>query len=425
MNVLVSSYACNPTKGSEEGIGFNWMWQWLQLGHEVWCLTTPVGRADLEAYAAQHLAPADRARLRLVYVQVPAAVQYLYRWQFGVYAHYLAWQYLAWRTARQLAPPGGFDLVHHASYGSLQMATWLWRLGRPLVIGPLGGGQQAPPAFRRFLPDWFKTETLRNFIGKLLVTGDPNVRQSLRRADLVLATNTETATAIRALGGRRVEMFLDSGLPAGFLPAEFPARPAAPVLRILWLGGLVTRKALPLVLEALTLVSPRVPFHLTIVGDGVLGPQLPGLLAQHGLTDRVTWRGSLPWAEVRAAFLTHDVFMFASLRDSFATQLLEAMGAGLPIITLNHQGARDFIPAAAAWKAPVTTPEETLAALARAVEECYDDPARRVAMGRAGYAFASTQTWAARGQRMQQLVAGLPGRRAPVPAAAPATVAAR
>lgn len=403
MNVLVSVYACNPHRGGEEGTGFHWMRQWQQLGHHVWCLTTPAGRADLDAYWAQ-LPAADQQRLHFEYVAVPGWVQYSYRWQSGVYLHYMYWQYRAWRTARRLRPAGGFDLVHHANYGSLQMATWLWRLGRPLVVGPLGGGQQAPAAFRRYFPDWFKTETLRNAIGSLLLTADANVRQSLRRALLVLATNTETAAEIRRLGGQRVEMFLDSGLPADYLPAEFPERPASPVLRLLWLGRLVTRKALPLVLEALAQVPPRVRFHLTIVGDGVLGPQLPALLRQHGLASRVTWRGTLPWAAVRQEFLTHDVFIFASLRDSFASQLLEAMGAGLPIITLNHQGARDFIPPAAALKADVTTPAETVRALARAVEYCYDHPAERVAMGRAGFAFAQTQTWAARGQRLQALV---------------------
>ena len=405
MNVLVSSYACHPYKGSEEGIGFNWMWQWQQLGHEVWCLTTPTGRAELETYADQALSPANRARLHLEYVTVPHWIQYLYRWQFGVYLHYLVWQYQAGRRAQRISPATGFDLVHHASYGSLQMATWLWRLGRPLVIGPLGGGQQAPPAFRQHLPDWFKTETMRNMIGKLLVTFDPNVRQSLRRARLVLATNSETAAEIRKLGQPRVGMFLDLGLPADFLPAELPVRAEQPVLRLFWLGRLFTRKGLGLVPEALSQVAGRVPFRLTVVGDGVLGPQLPQLIQHYGLAGRVTWRGALTWAAVRAEFLRQDVFLFASLRDFFAMQLLEARGMGLPVITLNHQGTRDFVPQDAAVKVPVTTPAQTAAALARAVEHCYDYPAQRGTMGRAGYAFARTQTWPLRGKRLQQLVA--------------------
>ena len=401
MNVLISAYACNPTRGGEESFGFNWTQQWHALGHEVWCLTTPQGRPDIEAHLAKN--PLQRERLHMVYVPVPRLINYLYRWQVGVYLHYMVWQYLAWRTARRLASTTSFDLVHHATYGSLQMASWLWRLKKPMVIGPLGGGQRAPRAFRAYLSDWFKTETMRNVIAWLLTTFDPNVRQSLCHADLVLATNTETAEAARRLGGRRVEMFLDSGLPESFAPTEFLVRTEAPVLRLLWLGRLVTRKGLPLVLEALAQVAPHVRFHLTIVGDGVQGAELPGLIERHGLAGRVTWLGALPWAQVREVFLSHDVFMFASLRDSFAMQLLEAMAMGLPVITLDHQGAHDFIPAAAGLKAPVTTPAATVAALARAVEFCYNYPEQREAMGRAGYAFAQTQTWPARSMRLQEL----------------------
>ncbi|UOR03664.1 glycosyltransferase family 4 protein [Hymenobacter aerilatus] len=404
MKVLLSAYACNPTKGGESGIGYSWTQEWLQHGHEVWCFTRPDERADIEAYLAEHVSPEGRAKLHFVYVAVPGWVDYLYRWQFGVYLHYMVWQYQAWRAARKLEATVGFDLIHHATYGSLQMASWLWRVGKPLIIGPLGGGQQTPRSFQSYIPDWFKSETMRNTISRVLMAGDRNVRHSIRHAALVLTTNQETAAKVRALGARRVELFLDSGLPESFLPAEFPVREPADQLRLLWLGRLIHRKALPLVLDALTKVAARVPFHLTIVGDGPVGAELPELLRQRGLTDRVTWRGSLPWAEVREVFLTHDAFLFASLRDSFASQFLEAMGAGLPIITLNHQGARDFIPAEAAIKVPVTTPDETVAALARAVEECYDHPERRLAMGRAGYAFARTQSWPARSQRMLHLI---------------------
>ncbi|MBW3129572.1 glycosyltransferase family 4 protein [Hymenobacter profundi] len=404
MNVLLSAYACNPTKGGENGIGYHWTQEWLRHGHEVWCFTRPDERADIEAYLAKHSTPENRDRLHFVYVAVPSWVDYLYRWQFGVYLHYMVWQYQAWRAARKLEATVGFDLIHHATYGSLQMASWLWRVGKPLVIGPLGGGQQTPRSFQSYIPDWFKSETMRNTISRVLMASDRNVRQSIRHAALVLTTNNETAEKVRALGARRVELFLDSGLPESFLPAQFPVREPAAQLRLLWLGRLIHRKALPLVLDALAKVAARVPYHLTIVGDGPVGAELPEMLRQRGLTERVTWRGSLPWAEVREVFLTHDVFMFASLRDSFASQFLEAMGAGLPIITLNHQGARDFIPTDAAIKVSVTTPDETVTALARAVEYCYDHPERRVAMGQAGYAFARTQIWPARSQRIMQLI---------------------
>lgn len=407
MNVLLSAYACNPLFGGESGNGFHWAWELAGRGHRVTCLTTEFNRQDLTAHLTAHAHEPAAARLQVVYVAVAAWVQFCYRWQFGVYLHYLVWQYQAWRAARTLDRTQNFGLVHHATYGSLQMGSWLWRLGKPLIFGPVGGGQRAPKAFRGYIPNWFKTETLRNLISWALMTFDPNVRQTMRHAAVVLAANRETAQLARRLGARRVELFLDTGLPESFYGQQYLERAPQPELRLLWLARLYPRKALPLVLEALAQVRPGVRFHLTVIGDGPVGPLVPGWLRQYGLTERVTWRGEVPWQHIRSEMLAHDVFLFGSLRDAFASQFLEAMACGLPIITLDHQGARDFIPASAAIKVPVTTPAETAAALARAVEQLAAAPARRAAMGRAAYEFARTQTWPERLSRFSHLLDSL------------------
>ena len=92
MKILVSAYACSPVQGSEGGNGFHWVWETAALGHEVWCLTDSPGQADLDEWLACHADHPASARIHPVYVDVPAAVHYLYRWQFGVYIHYLVWQ---------------------------------------------------------------------------------------------------------------------------------------------------------------------------------------------------------------------------------------------------------------------------------------------------------------------------------------------
>ncbi|AWM34167.1 glycosyltransferase family 4 protein [Hymenobacter nivis] len=391
MKLLLSAYACDPNRGSEEGSGFSWLWQSAALGHEVWCLTTPRGRPSLEKLLADRAADPTVGRIHLAFVTVPRAVEFLYRWQFGVYLHYIVWQYRAWRVARRLDAQVNFGVVHHVTYNSLQMASWLWRLKKPLLLGPLGGGMTAPTSLRQYLPDWFKTETLRNAISSLLTTFDPNVRQSLRHAALVLAANSDTAALARRLGAPRVALAMSAALPASYFPAAYAPRSplAGRELRILWLARLFPRKGLPLVLEALGKVDARVKFHLDIMGDGPVGPLVPGWIAANGLQDRVTWHGSVPYEATRAAYLGHDVFMLCSLRDTYANQYLEAMALGLPILTLDHHGAADFIPAEAGIKVPVQSAAATTAALARAVEHLYDHPAELEQMGRAGFAYAA------------------------------------
>lgn len=402
MKILLSAYACDPQHGSEEGHGFNWLWETAALGHEVWCLTTPRGQANLEKLLRECAADPTAARIHPVYVTVPPAVDYLYRWQFGVYLHYLVWQWRAVRAARPLDRQVDFDLVHHVTYNSLQMASGLWRLNKPLLLGPLGGGMQAPESLRRYLPGWFKTETLRNVIGRLLTTFDPNVRQSLRRAALVFAANRETAALARQLGARRVELAMSTAQPTSFFPAAYPPRPALAgrELRILWLARLFPRKGLPLVLDALSRVDKRVKFHLDIMGDGPLAPLVPGWIAAAGLTERVTYHGRVPYDAITAAYLSHDLFMLCSLRDTYASQYIEAMALGLPILTLDHHGATDFIPYEAGLKVPVQSADATADALARAVEHLYDNPDELTARGRASFAYARQFSW-------PQLVAGL------------------
>jgi glycosyltransferase involved in cell wall biosynthesis len=402
MKLLLSAYACDPLHGSEEGNGFNWLWQAASLGHEVWCLTTPRGQANLTKVLAERVADPATSRIHLVYVTVPKLIDYVYRWQMGVYLHYLVWQYRAWRVARQLDKQVEFDVVHHVTYNSLQMASWLWRLRKPLLLGPLGGGMKAPASLRQYLPDWFKTETLRNTIGSLLTTFDPNVRQSMRHAALVLVANSDTAALARRLGAPKVALTVSVALPESYFPAAYVPRPplAGRAFRIMWLARIYPRKGLHLVLAALGQVDKRVNFHLDIMGDGPVGHLVPGWIAEAGLEDRVTWHGSVPYEATRAAYLDHDLFMLCSLRDTYANQYMESMALGLPILTLDHHGAADFIPAAAGIKVPVQSAEATTAALARAVEYLYDHPAELAQMGRAGFAFAANYT-------LSKLVAGL------------------
>ena len=302
-------------------------------------------------------------------------------------------------------------MVHHITFNSLQMASGLWRLNKPLLLGPLGGGIKAPESLRLYMPNWFKTETVRNVVSQLLIQLDPNVRQSLRHAALVFAANGETAALARALGAQRVELAMSTAQPVAFFPTTYPVRPplAGRPLRILWLARLYPRKGLHLVLEALGQVDKRVPFHLDILGDGPVGPLVPGWIAAAGLQNRVTWHGSVPYPAVRAAYLSHDLFMLCSLRDTYAAQYIESMALGLPILTLDHHGATTFIPDEASIKVPVQSAEATAAALARAVEHLYDHPAELVRRGQAGFAFASQYSW-------PQLVASLHRRAA---AAAP------
>jgi glycosyltransferase involved in cell wall biosynthesis len=388
MKVLLSAYACEPNRGTELGNGWNWALNTAKLGHDVWCLTTVEGKDSIE----RELGKINIPNLHIVFVEMPPWIDKAFEYHLGFYPHYIYWQQKAYQKAKQLDLELDFDLVHHVTIGSLQLGTALWRLNKPLIFGPAGGGQEAPKAFKKYFYKWWKMEVLRSSISSLLLKVNPDVRKTMQKASLVLTTNEDTYNMANGLGALNSKMFLDTSLPDDFFPKAYPKRTPTKELKILWVGRLFARKGLPLVLEALSKVSPEIAFKLTILGDGHMHDMVPQMINDYNLQGKVDWKGQVSWDEVKRAYLEHDLFMFCSLRDSSAAQFLEAMAYGLPVLTLDLHGGKNLVPDTAGIKVPVTTPHQTVNLLARAVEKL-DNPELREKMGESGYSFAKSQTW--------------------------------
>ena len=401
IRALLFAYACKPNSGSEAGGGWNWAWHLAEVGHEVWVLTTPEGKEAIE----EELASQPMPNLHFVYVDTPGWLKRYVSGRlvalYGYYAHYLGWQKRAYNMALRLDQEHDFDLVHHVTWSGVNTGSWLCYVDKPFIFGPVGGGQVASPAFKKYFLNNWTLETVRSVMVKL-IQFNRFVAKTVRRADLVLVSNNDTLNLVRKLGASRVEYFIDVGLPENYFPEELPIRSTSSELRLLWVGGIFPRKGLRLALEALTQVSTVIPFKMTILGGGYLSDYVQSWIEEFGLENKVTYRGKIPWIEVKDAYLNSDAFFFTSLRDSLGMQIIEAMAQALPIIGLDHQGVRDFVPDCAGIKVPVTNPTETSKALAEAIEYIYKHPEERSKMGKIGYEFAIKYTWKQNALRMSE-----------------------
>lgn len=397
MKILLSAYACEPNRGTEEGFGWNWAINLAQIGHEVWVLTRPDGQKAIE----QLVEAKKIKKLHFVYIANESAIAKILRrvkldWQYL----YIVWQLQALSVAKKLDTEIDFDVVHHVSWGSITAGSWLWLLRKPFILGPVGGAQTAPVALKQYFLDRWRDEAIRSLLSQRLAQLNLVSRQCVSNADLVLATNYDTYQLAQKLGAKRVELYLDSGLPPDFFLPKLPVRKPTPPLRLLWVGSPVMRKGLRLSLESLAAVDTSVPFEFTIVGVNPTDTLLLGSIAEFGLEGKINCLGRIPWQKVKEEYIRNDIFFFTSLRDSFGSQFLEAMACGLPIITLNHQGAKDFIPQNAAIKVPVTDARGTVTALAKAIEHAYHNPQECLRMSQTGYQFAKTQVWSNKIDRM-------------------------
>ena len=394
IRVLMSAYACSPHAGSELGIGWNWVTYVAARGLDVTVLTTEENRARIE----DELRARPLPHLAFHYVRMPTS-----RLREATGMHYLVWQWMALRDARKLSAGRPFDVAHHVSYGSVHIPSQLWRLGIPLVFGPVGGAQTTPPSMLPYFGAAARNEKIRTLFTRV-VERSPVHRRWLRKMAAILVANTATRQLVERLGRHDAELMFDTGVSdSAFAREPRTFTTSAAPLRVLWVGRMMPRKAIGLTLDIFARV--RAPATLTIVGDGLPPERVWQMVEERGLNGRVFWAGHrLPWDEVHSAYLQHDLMLFNSLRESGGSQLIEAMALGLPIVTLNLHGPGDLVPDTAGIKVDVVGPEQVTADMAAAVDRYASLSAtERSAMSQAAWRFTHGLTHELRAQQAEHL----------------------
>ena len=123
-----------------------------------------------------------------------------------------------------------------------------------------------------------------------------------------------------------------------------PVRSSCSPLRLLFVGNLIPRKGLHVLLAAVAQL-PDVDWRLTIVGQPVDVPYARRLrrLVDELPAGRVNWRGGLDDAALAAEMGAADALVVPSSYEGFGIVYLEGMGFGLPAIATTGGAAAEII----------------------------------------------------------------------------------
>lgn len=189
-------------------------------------------------------------------------------------------------------------------------------------------------------------------------------------------------------------------------PATSDSSPVTKPFRFLYAGYLTKRKGIGVLMEAWGARGAhfdREHFdnlkdrwnegaELRLVGGGERPESLPAGVVCLGQTPREALLREMSEA---------DVFVFPSLFEGFALVILEAMAAGLPVITTPNTAGPDLIEHG---KEGLIVPAGDANALRAAMESLLNDPERTRSMGRAAHGRAKEYTWEKYGERWEAML---------------------
>jgi glycosyltransferase involved in cell wall biosynthesis len=178
--------------------------------------------------------------------------------------------------------------------------------------------------------------------------GEPNPRyvEDLQMADALVADGW-AADHLPQLLGRAVER-VSKGVDSERFNPDGPSMRDTLKLGdrrvILTVARLVPIKNVALLIEAASLLRERLAgVHLVIVGDGPEAAELRRVVSTHEMNDAVTFVGYVPQRDTPPYYRAADVFGLSSDFDNSPNVLLEAMASGLPIVTTDVGGVREFV----------------------------------------------------------------------------------
>jgi glycosyltransferase involved in cell wall biosynthesis len=250
-------------------------------------------------------------------------------------------------------------------------------LGVPVVIGPLNGGMEYPPAFRGS-ESWMSRAALA--FARLFANAVNTLLPGKKYASVVLVANERTRHALPSgLRGKVIEL-VENGIDTGVWQGKQIA-PENAVPRFVFIGRLVDWKAVDIAIRALeTLPSAE----LEIIGDGPMLEPWRSLAAELGLKDRVHFAGWLTQSECASRLLNSIALVLPSLYECGGAVALEAMAMGKPVIATRWGGPADYLDDSCGVLVEPESYAGLVAGFSQAMRRMLDSPSLAKSMGIAG-----------------------------------------
>lgn len=341
--ILITAYAINPYKGSEDGTGWNWIHQ-LAKYNRVIVFTRENNLPHIERYLREFKVPHE-GNMRFMGYDLPKYQRFWKRGSFGALPYFYLWQRTIVNHIREMELD--FDIAHNLNFHNDWIPNFLWQLNKPTVWGPIGHHSKVPKEF--VLPPYgilaYLKDRMRWWIKLLFWVLSPNLKKGIEHTEVILAVNKDVENRIPGDSKKVVHM---PAIGAPWKDYDPESKKAREYFEILSVGRFVPLKGFDLCIKAFAQfyheLNPlqKDAVRLTIVGKGPQKKYLKELAEILNVKKQIRFIDWIAKDKLEEIYEQTDLFLFPS-HEGAGMVIPEAFVYGIPVVCLDNTGPGESI----------------------------------------------------------------------------------
>ncbi len=371
--ILMTAYAINPYKGSEEGTGWNLVCQSAR-NHKVIAITRKNNSEPIQQYISEH------PEMKYLYDNISFhhfdLPLWMIRWKKGPLLsalYFYIWQFCIafWIKNKKWS----FDVAHSVNFHSNWTPSFLWILGKPFVWGPVGNHPLIPKQYILKEYGWkaYLKDRMLWIVKWCFWNLDPFLFICRKKAQAVFCVNTQAAEKLRLPEHKIIFM------PA--VASEMPlhiSEKSYDVFTILSVGRFVPLKGFDITIRSFALfyhnlsVLDQARVKLQIIGTGPEKKHLMNIIKKEKVEEAVEILEWMPRKDVIETFRKSAVYLFPS-HEGAGMVVAEALSYGLPVLCLDNYGPGEYVPTSSSLKIQESSYNTTILDFAASLQRLYFD----------------------------------------------------